>query len=440
MKISQFKEKRKNKKLIIVVVAIVFLIGGIILDRAFANFKVQKSFKVMEGNFIYEGKGDIIFAFHNGNESLTQMPQKGNKENLIFEKGECDKGATVEWNTEKWAPLVVGLKENKTMCNLYFTKAPTINEYLKELSKTKANELIYDGKETLVKNGTDDNNLRFIGSNPNNYVEFNNETWRIIGVMNNIEDENGNIGSHLKIVRDSIGEYSWDSSPNNVNGGYGINEWSVSDIQKVLNENYYKKEAGGTCYGGSGNSTTLCPLWENIGLNDNARSMVSKVKWDISPTFGGGAIEAYYKDERSGVYEKCKGSSSYNNCNDDVNRTAKWPGYIGLPYPSDLGYATSGGTGKTRENCLNSTIAFWGNGAGSCYDNSWLMKSTGWTMTPNNNASGYTVIFSDNGNNLESQASGKDKITPVLYLNSNVAIIPSDDITYGSKTNPFKLS
>ena len=35
-----------------------------------------------------------------------------------------------------------------------------------------------------LANGANDNNYRYSGSNPNNYVKFNNELWRIIGVIN----------------------------------------------------------------------------------------------------------------------------------------------------------------------------------------------------------------------------------------------------------------
>ena len=35
-----------------------------------------------------------------------------------------------------------------------------------------------------LTNGANDNNYRYSGSNPNNYVKFNNELWRIIGVIN----------------------------------------------------------------------------------------------------------------------------------------------------------------------------------------------------------------------------------------------------------------
>ena len=51
---------------------------------------------------------------------------------------------------------------------------------------------------------------RYIGANPNNYVSFNNELWRIIGVFT-VEDEEGNKEQRMKIIRDeSIGNMAWE--------------------------------------------------------------------------------------------------------------------------------------------------------------------------------------------------------------------------------------
>ena len=65
-----------------------------------------------------------------------------------------------------------------------------------------------------------DNNgdYRYYGANPNNYVTFNDESWRIIGAFNNVDDGTGKKETRLKIIRDeSIGKYSWDSSASTVN-------------------------------------------------------------------------------------------------------------------------------------------------------------------------------------------------------------------------------
>ena len=52
-----------------------------------------------------------------------------------------------------------------------------------KVSESCDNHLAYDG--------TSDNNLRYVGYNPCNYVSFNDEVWRIIGVMNNVDDGTG---------------------------------------------------------------------------------------------------------------------------------------------------------------------------------------------------------------------------------------------------------
>jgi len=53
----------------------------------------------------------------------------------------------------------------------------------------------YLDQENLLYDETIDNNLRYVGASPNNYVLFNDELWRVIGVMNNVEDESGESGN-----------------------------------------------------------------------------------------------------------------------------------------------------------------------------------------------------------------------------------------------------
>ena len=97
------------------------------------------------------------------------------------------------------------------------------------------------GDTNLAYDGTVDKNLRYVGATPNNYVKFNDELWRIIGVMNNVEDENGNKTTKLKLVRyEDIGRYPWDKTKNNINNSNGVNEWSESDLYKLLNPGFDK--------------------------------------------------------------------------------------------------------------------------------------------------------------------------------------------------------
>lgn len=86
--------------------------------------------------------------------------------------------------------IVNNLVSNRTLLN-------GIKEKIKDeiAISSFASYIIYevyttDGENGLyyhdadLTNGANDNNYRYSGSNPNNYVKFNNELWRIIGVIN----------------------------------------------------------------------------------------------------------------------------------------------------------------------------------------------------------------------------------------------------------------
>ena len=90
---------------------------------------------------------------------------------------------------------------------------------------------LYDNEILRVTNGlkkdnTSDANIRYEGANPNNYVSFNDELWRIIGVF----------GDNIKLIRTvELGKLSWDSSDSSVNEGSGVNEWSqLQHAQQVV--------------------------------------------------------------------------------------------------------------------------------------------------------------------------------------------------------------
>lgn len=74
---------------------------------------------------------------------------------------------------------------------------------------------------------------RYIGSIPNNYIQFNDEVWRIIGVFP-VEGENGEKVERVKIIREeSIGNISWDTSKKSV--------WPTSSLYNLLNLGEYYK-------------------------------------------------------------------------------------------------------------------------------------------------------------------------------------------------------
>ena len=303
---------------------------------------------------------------------------------------------------------------------------------------------------TLAYDGTTDNNLRYVGANPCNYVKVDGEYWRIIGVMNNIDDGTGTKETRLKLIRDeSIGSYSWDTSDLSVNNGYGVNEWSQADIMKLLNPGYLTEEVGGSlyyygksgiCYNGASNANGSCDF-TTTGLKDNLKQMIDNVMWNTGTndgatyTYNNIITSKFYELERSSNTGKICSSGTY--CNDIVERTTMWQGKVGLIYPSDYGYATSGGNINTRTNCLASTLFGW-NEANECKLNSWIYSGEAYYLTIMSYASP-SMMFSVLGLGMGyigwNEADVGGSVRPVIYLKPNVKITNGE----GTKAEPYEL-
>ncbi|HIR74381.1 TPA: hypothetical protein IAB95_02635 [Candidatus Ventrenecus avicola] len=376
-------------------------------------------------------------AIYLEDEPIHYIPEKDSGYTLDLSKSSCTNGVEVSFDYNTWT-----IKTNysnyayenneRVKCSLYFKKR-TFAEAVVDcgaLSKDggtciKEN---YSLTSEIVDDETSDNNLRFIGANPNNYVWFNDELWRIIGVMNNIDDGSDTLKTRLKIIRDEpIGSYSWDNKANGVGSSisdHGSNDWSDSALQQVLNSEAYWNRTSGECpYGGNG-ATTTCDF-SNTGLTSEAKIMISNAVWNL-----GGSI-AFDDVTASTFYERERGTTVY------TGRPTEWTGQIGLVYPSDYGYATSGGS-TGRDTCLAMELYNW-DSSSDCYNNDWLYNSSNyqWTLTPDSSRSNNVFLvgilglvgtyYANHTNNA---------VSPVLYLSSNVRITGGD----GSRDNPFQLS
>ena len=397
-------------------------------------FMVQQSKKE---TILKEKMEENTLAIYLEDEPIHYIPEKDSGYTLDLSKSSCTNGVEVSFDYNTWT-----IKTNysnyayenneRVKCSLYFKKR-TFAEAVVDcgaLSKDggtciKEN---YSLTSEIVDDETSDNNLRFIGANPNNYVWFNDELWRIIGVMNNIDDGSDTLKTRLKIIRDEpIGSYSWDNKANGVGSSisdHGSNDWSDSALQQVLNSEAYWNRTSGECpYGGNG-ATTTCDF-SNTGLTSEAKIMISNAVWNL-----GGSI-AFDDVTASTFYERERGTTVY------TGRPTEWTGQIGLMYPSDYGYATSGGS-TGRDTCLAMELYNW-DSSSDCYNNDWLYNSSNyqWTLTPDSSRSNNVFLvgilglvgtyYANHTNNA---------VSPVLYLSSNVRITGGD----GSRDNPFQLS
>ena len=295
------------------------------------------------------------------------------------------------------------------------TKTNYLVDYLINTAPRSGEDAVSDAPWILTSDHAGE--MRYAGRNPDNYIQFNGELWRIIGVMPNMtyctgeygtetECNTTETGSLVKIIRNqtiSSSTLPWDYKQTGVGSSIstsGSNDWSDSQLMLMLNGTNYLKtgyDVNGTqlhtsytitsnVVAGNGynfynatysyldgngtnifkptqastSSYTTTPISVYKKIEGTALNQIATVKLDLYgtnnyTTAAEGSPSAFYNKERN------IGSSGavYTNASLPENRPVYWYGKIGLMYPSDYGYATNGGTTYNREACLGYQMIGW---------------------------------------------------------------------------------
>ena len=314
-----------------------------------------------------------------------------------------DANITFDYKSQSYE--ISNITKNKAKCGITYTTKTNktyLNNYIKGLAGTT------QGTGQVVN----EKGYRYEGKNPNNYIYFNNELWRIIGVFD--ASSHGKTGEYLtKIIRnDSLGGYAWEKNQSK-------NNWATSSLYNLLNTNYYNATdgtGGGNCYQYSTSITGNCDYTET-GLQSEYRAMVENVTWYLGGKDNGSyTAEAFYIGERDST-------SVYSG------NTATITGYIGLMYASDYGYSVlSSSCARTTNLGSYSTSA--------CGGASWLKKENyEWTITHYSSSSRNSFNLNIAANLNNDRANRGYTTRPVLYLNSNVQVYAGD----GSISKPYQI-
>ena len=432
---------------------------------------------------------DYLKVMVNNNEPLllnglstTDVVNTTSIESRVLDTGTLFKNNTKDYSIRLWIDYNTTLddlnNETKVLKSKVIIKGVPSNE------KGPVNNYVANlaTKDTVNLAADDaDKNVRYIGKDPSNYVYFNCsdyanptadtcELWRIIGVFNNVTKSDGSKENLVKIIRDeSIGGYSWDDKYSGVGtsiDGSGSNDWSDSQLMMMLNPTNYLKSGytnsndtildtnGQVIYSKMGsyyNGTKGCSTTENvagdsfsctevdftsIGLkNDTTRNAVEEVVWNLGGTSdytsaSNGLASHFYGYER--------GTTVYSG------RPTTWTGKVGLMYPSDYGYATSGGSSKDRAACLAKELYTWDSSDFSdCKENDYLDiifdYSIGgliqWTLAPYSAGARYVFGVGIDGNVYDVDTRAPREVRPALFLKSNIQV----DKGTGAKNNPYTL-
>ena len=408
--------------------------------------------------------------------TTTDVVNTTSIDSRVLDTGTLFKNNTKEYSIRLWIDYNTTLddlnNETKVLKSKIIIKGVPSNE--KEPLANPVNSYIANlATKDTVNLATDDpdNNIRYIGADPSNYVYFNCsdynnptadtcELWRIIGVFNNVTKSDGSKENLVKIIRaDSLGNFEWDGKNTGIGTSttnYGSNDWTDSQLMMMLNPTTYLKSGytnsnniisvgGNQFYGKMGsyyNGTSGCaPVdiaagatfscsavdFTSTGLkNDTTRNAIEEVVWNL------GGSSTYNDVTPSMFYERERGTTVY------TGHAATWTGKIGLMYPSDYGYATSGGTTKDRAACLAKELLNWeASDFSDCKGNDYLYNSSlyQWTLAPRSASARRVFIVFAGGRVNGYDASVTGGVRPALFLKSNIQV----DKATGAKSNPYQL-
>ena len=281
-------------------------------------------------------------------------------------------------------------------------KVPTGADTLIKLTNNKDSSGLYTithAKDSTLQIGNDKDikEYRYRGASPKNYVTFNNETWRILGVFPT-DDGTGKIENRIKIIRDqSIGNKYWDTS--------NSKNWArPATLNTELNTTYLNS------------------------LTSEVQGMISNAKYYLGgyKSYSTTPVDMY-------SYERKTKNTTSNEFYYGTNPNS-WIGKLALMYVSDYGYASDVCETKVLYNSSSSS-----NDLRACNTTNWLynIKVNEWLLPQyaSNSLNVFNVISDGNVHN-GGVSNNKFAVRPVLYLKTEVQINEGD----GTSSNPYKLS
>ena len=448
------------------ILSLVLIVTISIIYFTYSKFSSSNEMTMYETTVEPFIKNDYFIASYIDGEWSNEIPSKD--DGYVVDKIVCDNGATGTWDNEEWG-INIRNATKKIKCSVFFIVKPvSVTEKITTLATTDTTNFATDDP---------DNNIRYIGANPNNYVYFNCsdynnqsdstcEKWRIIGVFKNVTKADGTKEDLVKIVKDdrlNNTGISWDYKKNGVGTSttnYGSNDWTDSQLMMMLNptdylksgytidNNIVKDSKGQAIYQNMGsyyNGTSGCQPaavasgadftctsidFTSTGLkNDLTRNAIESVVWNLGGT---ASFTSSSNGLASHFYGYERGTTVYSG------HATNWTGKIGLMYPSDYGYATSGGSTTDRTTCLAKEMYNWdGSGVSDCKNNDYLYKSgyTQWTLAPySSDADSVFHVYTEGIVSFYS-AYNTNSVRPVAFLKSNISISSGD----GSSTTPYNL-
>ena len=380
-------------------------------SNLFASVKVNVNGKYVEGtNFVeaiknrYNGNNqDGLVAVNTAgdlattSDTIREYRYSGIGNYCTYTDGTTDYNISVSGNI---CP--------QTACYISFTNISAAvmtseNDLFKEAGTCNDN----GGTTINIKN----NQTTPIDSGLRNYVKFNNETWRIVGIFNE-ENASGEKAERIKLVKDEPISLSTEVPTTITKGNITYQMFNPTSGTKYKYFYWNKPSSVETNKNDWTKAGSMYYLNENYLNSLENSSLIENMKYYLGGLVNNSTLKEIYENER-------------NETNILSGNQATWNGKIALLYPSDLGYARiPRGWSDAIINNKN-------------YNN-WMLNDqvTFWLLSPYAGRANCAVVW-NYGNGLSWYYNDfNGGLRPVLSLKTDTKILDGS----GSINDPYILS
>ena len=341
------------------------------------------------------------------------------------------------YSIDEWANAFASIKVNVTGD---FNEKVVGTNFVKKVKSTYGEEggviaVNTDGELYDANDPTETiREYRYSGVNVNNYVTYNNETWRIIGIFNEVL-EDGTTEEFVKIVRNDIlpagsipTSYYIAKNDTTYNVGYSTTSSSAYWNKKVSGTNNNDWTTAGLMY--YLNTVEDDSETPNAGylstLSSGARNLIRETTYYLG--------NVTYNTSTKIVYDAEKSETIHSG-----NQTS-WRGTVALMYPSDYGYSASnsywnvsigsGGYSTAQEDGIYPRSTSW------MYETMTSAKTnSSWLLSPSSNYLINAMNWYSTGYVSSNYVYYNRGVRPALNLISKAKITTGD----GTLTSPYVL-
>ena len=288
----------------------------------------------------------------------------------------------------------------------------------------------------MIANNTNifnENGLRYEGADPNNYICLDNKKegscssnlllFRIIGLFEEEYSTDGTTSAGTKKLLKILDTNNYGGTSGKKWNSEVENNWSTASLKTELNGTYLTVLLGTSNVNSKLSGGITITKWHlGGGYGDNNYGVMTAQKWyevERPPYSTSGNAQNIYSGNPEYVYEK-----------------------IGLMYPSDYGYATTGENTTNKSSCRTLTLGNWGD----CGKNNWIFNSgisnkSEWVISPF--YSSITAMRINIGGSLGAGGTLDDwvvvfeySVRPTFYLDSSILKIVGGT---GTSTDPYHI-